>query len=87
METVIVERVYEEPFTDEQAMALKQRVGPCFEMRDVERQATFMSKDRLRAICIYRAPDAATVRDAHDQEGVPYAKIWTAFDLGEVIDR
>jgi hypothetical protein len=78
MEVVIVERVYDEPFTEEQVADLTRRAGPCFEMRRISLRSSYISKDRLRSICIYDAPDAASVRDAHDQEGFPYARIWAS---------
>jgi uncharacterized protein DUF4242 len=78
MELVIVERAYEEAFTDEQVADLVRRAGPCFSIRRIQRICTYASKDRRRTICIYQAPDASTVRDVHDQEGVAYVKIWSA---------
>ncbi|HYO93500.1 MAG TPA: nickel-binding protein [Polyangiaceae bacterium] len=78
MELVIVERLYEIPVTDEQMAELARRAGPCLELRGIRRLTSYRSKDRLRAICVYEAPDAGTVREAHDQQGVAYAKIWSA---------
>ncbi len=78
MELVIVERTYEQPFTDEQVADLVRRAGPCFAIRRIRRLTTYVSKDRRRTICLYEAPDASTVRDVHDQEGVAYVKIWSA---------
>jgi hypothetical protein len=78
MELVIVERAYEVPFTDEQVADLVRRAGPCFSIRRIKRLTTYASKDRRRTICLYEAPDASTVRDVHDQEGVAYVKIWSA---------
>lgn len=77
MELVVVERVYEQPFTDEQADALKRQAGPCFEMRRIKHLKMLRSKDRLRAICLYEAPDAAAVREAHEHGGFTYSKIWS----------
>ena len=77
MELIVVERVYEQAFTDEQAEALRRRAGPCFEMRRIRHLKMLLSKDRLRAICLYEAPDAAAVREAHEYGGFSYAKIWS----------
>lgn len=77
METVVVERVYEQPLSDEAFEALLRRDWPCFRMRRVKHLKTYLSKDRLRGLCFYEAPDAAAVREAHDQEGYAYARIWT----------
>ena len=78
MALVIVERVYEEPFTDERGESMVRRLGPCFSLRRITRLHSYISKDRLRTICVYEAPDASSVRDVHDREGVPYVRIWSA---------
>lgn len=75
-----MERVFDRPFTDEKAVELRRRAGACFEMRHVRLVRTLVSRDRLRGICIYEAPDAASVRDAHDLEDIPYARMWSAVD-------
>ena len=84
MELVIVERVYTSPLTDEKVQDLRRRVGPCFDIRRITWQRTYFSRDRMRSICLYRAPDASTVRDVHDQEGVPYVRIWSADEVNEL---
>ena len=63
---------------------LRRRVGPCFEIRRITWQRTYFSRDRMRTICLYQAPDASTVRDVHDQEGVPYERIWSASEVNEL---
>jgi hypothetical protein len=87
MELVVVERVYERPLTDQDLVAAVRRAGPCFSIRRIRRVQTILSKDRLRSICLYEAPDASVVRDVHDQEQLPYAKIWSAdtLDLSSLI--
>ena len=80
MELIVVERIYEEPLSDETAAELRRKAGPCFQLRNIQHRRMYLSKDRRRAICLYDAPDAATVRDAHEQEGFAYAKIWAAID-------
>jgi hypothetical protein len=77
MERVVVEREYEKPMSDEDLAASKRRAGPCFELRRVTHLGMYLSKDRRRAICVYDAPDAASVREAHEQENIPYARIWS----------
>jgi len=84
MELVIVERVYPSPLTDQRLEDLRRRLGPCFELRRITWQRTYFSRDRTRSICLYRAPDASTVRDAHDQEGVAYERIWSADEVNEL---
>lgn len=77
MERVVVERVYEDPMSDDDLAEVKRKAGPCFELRKVIHRGMYLSKDRRRAICVYDAPDAASVREAHEQENVPYARIWS----------
>lgn len=78
MELVIVERVFDEPLTAE-AVATMQRDGAaCYRLRRVKHLQTYLSKDGRRSICAYEAPDAATVREASEEQGVPYTRVWTA---------
>ena len=81
MELVVVERLYEQPLTDQDLADAVRRAGPCFSIRRIRRVQTIMSKDRLRSICLYEAPDASVVRDVHDQEHLPYSTLWTAATL------
>jgi hypothetical protein len=78
MELVIVERSYDQPLTDEIGASMTRRFGPCFSLRRIKRLISYISKDRLRTVCIYEAPDASSVRDVHDREGIPYLRIWSA---------
>lgn len=82
MELVIVERHFDQPFTEEQGATMIRRFGPCLSVRRITRLQSFISKDRLRTLCIYEAPDASSVRDVHDREGIPYVRIWSVDMLG-----
>ena len=78
MEHVIVERVFAEPVDMD---ALVQRAvanHSCYEMRRVKLLRTLLSRDRLRMVCEYLAPDAESVRDANINAGMPFERIWTA---------
>lgn len=83
MELIVVERRYERPITDQEVIEAVRRAGPCLAIRRIKRLQTILSKDRLRSVCLYEAPDASTVRDVHDQEHIPYVEIWSgdAFDF------
>lgn len=92
MELVIIERSYDQPLTDELAASMTRRFGPCFSLRRIQRLHSYISKDRLRSVCVYEAPDASSVRDVHDREGIPYVRIWSADmlsvpTLSDVLDR
>ncbi len=78
MELVIVERSYDQPYSDELGVSMTRRFGPCFSLRHIKRLHSYISKDRLRTVCVYEAPDASSVRDVHDSEGIPYIRIWSA---------
>ena len=78
MEIVIVERVFDEPLSEEQAAAMLRGAAECYRLRRVTHLHTYLSKDGRRAICTYEAPDAATVREASDEQGTPYSRVWTA---------
>lgn len=86
MELIVVERIFERPITDEEVIEAVRRATPCLALRRIKRVQTILSKDRLRSVCLYEAPDASVVRDVHDQEHIPYVKIWSgdAFDLSRL---
>jgi len=78
MELVIVERTYPEPVSEELGASMARRYGPSFSVQRITRLHSYISKDRLRTMCVYEAPDASSVREVHDREGIPYASIWSA---------
>jgi hypothetical protein len=86
MELIVVERIFERPITDEEVIEAVRRAQPCLDIRRIKRVQTILSKDRLRSVCLYEAPDASVVRDVHDQEHIPYVKIWSGdpFDMSSV---
>ena len=77
-EYVVVERQFPEPVTPEFfANALREK-GWCLDLHRAEYIEGYLAADGCRAVCVFRAPDAESVRLANNQAGVPYAKIWTA---------
>ena len=77
-EYVVVERLFPEPVTPEFfANALREK-GWCLDLHRAEYVEGYLATDGLRAVCVFRAPDAESVRLANNQAGVPYAKVWTA---------
>jgi len=77
-ELIVVERLFPEPVTPEFfAKALREK-GWCLDLHRAEYVEGYLATDGLRAVCVFRAPDAESVRLANDQAGVPYAKVWTA---------
>jgi hypothetical protein len=78
MARVIVEQVFSEPCTDERCAALARAVDACIEMRNGIWRRSSLSKDRLRMICEFEAPDAQSVREAFRSSGVAFERVWAA---------
>jgi hypothetical protein len=81
METVVVERDFEEPVTDSDLLAMAERASGCYENLRVTRVRSYLSLDRKRMVCEYLAPDAESVRNASDRAKIPYVRVWTATTL------
>ncbi len=77
MTTVVVERSFRHPLTDEQLQATGRRAGPCFELHGVAYLETFLAADRLRMCCVFDAPDAESVRIANRQSGAGFDVAWS----------
>jgi len=78
MELVVVERILDQPYTEEDLRALESRSATCLELHQVKRVKSYLSRDRSRLICIYSAPDAEAVRHANRMAGFGFESIWTA---------
>jgi hypothetical protein len=78
MELVIVERVFAEPVPADALQARLQTIEGCHTAHRVRFIRTLLSRDGLRAICEYEAPDAESVRAVNRQLNAPYERIWTA---------
>ncbi len=78
MPTVVMERLYEQAQTETQIDTTNQSIATCLDINGVTHLQSLVSPDRTRFICLFDAPDAATVRRAIDSAGVTYQKIWTA---------
>jgi hypothetical protein len=78
METVIVERTFEEPVDFGNLQALEDHARWCLDLHRVQFLQSFVSPDRRRIICIYEAPDAESVRIANQTAKLPFDRVWTA---------
>jgi hypothetical protein len=78
MARVMVEHVFTEPFTDDRYKASAEKLDPCLEVRNGAWRRSSLSKDKLRMICEFEAPDAESVRQALRSAGLSYEKVWTA---------
>lgn len=77
MELVIVERTMKEAMTLEAVIAAQQQNRGCHDLRNVRHLRSYVSGDGRRIICIFEGPDAASVRDANEQAGAPFDRVWT----------
>jgi hypothetical protein len=82
METVVIERWFEEPVAFQEIQDLEDAGSWCLDLYSVTFLKTFFSRDRKRMICLYEAPDAEAVRRAERQAKVPFDLAWT----GEPLD-
>jgi hypothetical protein len=78
MARVMVEQAFTEPLTDERYAVLAKQLDPCLEIRDGTWRRSSLSKDRLRMVCEFEAPDAESVREALRLANVPYERVWAA---------
>lgn len=81
MSLVIVETASEQPLTDAY-LEEADRIGlPCLQAHGVTWRYSLLSKDRDQMICIFDAPDAASVRNSYAKLGIQKRAIWA----GELI--
>jgi len=79
---VLVERRFEKPVTLQEIQHLEDAGSWCLETRDVHFVRTFFSAEQTRMICLYRAPDAESVRLAQRQARVPFREVWAFQAIG-----
>lgn len=74
---VVVERSWDEP-VDFATIAAREKAGAwCLQAHDVTFLRSFFSADQRRMICLYRAPDAESVRQAQIKAGMPFEAVWS----------
>jgi hypothetical protein len=74
---VVVRRRFDEPVELADIQAIEEKGAVCLEIRNVSFLRTFFSSDRKRMVCLYRAPDAESVRQAQIHAGMPFHDVWT----------
>jgi len=80
---VVVERTFPEPVDLADIAAIEEASAWCLDTRNVTFVRTFFSRDRKRMICLYRAPDAESVRAAQTEAQMPFDKVWSFQHLNE----
>ena len=79
MATIILEhRFASGPFDVERFNAAQQRNAPCLRAHGVRHTVSYVTRDGLRMICVFEAPDAEAVRRAARQLGLHYDGVWSA---------
>jgi hypothetical protein len=78
MSIVVIETIFDKPYTDEAHGEHADKLGPCLEAHGATWQRSYLSGDRLRMICHIEAPDAESVRASYRNAGVKFDKVWTA---------
>jgi hypothetical protein len=78
MSLVVVERSFEQPCKFEELQAQEDEGAWCLEQHSVRFIRTYFSRDKLRMICLYEAPDAESVRTAQRTIDMPVDRVWAA---------
>jgi hypothetical protein len=73
---VVVERRFEEPVTVESLQAIEDAADWCLRHHKVTFLRNYFSADQKNMICLYRAPDAESVRLAQQQANMPVNRVW-----------
>lgn len=74
---VLVERRFAEAAVLDELQAREDAFAGCLELHRVTFLRTFFSLDRRRMLCLYRAPDAESVRITQDTAGMPVERAWS----------
>jgi hypothetical protein len=73
---VAVSRRFEAPLEFEAVQALEDAAAECLRMHRVDFVRSYFSNDHRRMLCLYRAPDAESVRIAQHEARMPVDRIW-----------
>ncbi|WP_416140491.1 DUF4242 domain-containing protein [Halomonas sp. HK25] len=73
---VLVERAFPAPVTLAAIQAIEDAGAACLQNHRVRFVRTCFSLDRRRMLCLYRAPDAESVRLAQRLAGMPLERVW-----------
>ncbi|CAM3312932.1 nickel-binding protein [Halomonas lysinitropha] len=73
---VLVERAFAAPVSLAAIQAREDAGAACLQNHRVRFVRTLFSRDAKRMLCLYRAPDAESVRLAQHQAGMPLERVW-----------
>jgi len=78
MSKIVVEREFPEAVDPEEVAVMMRESAWCMEQYRIQHLQTLLSRDGLRALCIYDAPDLEAVRKANETAQLPHSRIWAA---------
>ncbi|HIK43864.1 MAG TPA: DUF4242 domain-containing protein [Leptolyngbyaceae cyanobacterium M65_K2018_010] len=78
MALVIVETLADTPLTPENPTETDYQILDCLGARMGTWQYSLLSRDRLRMLCVFEAPDAESVRESYRRAGGTFDRIWSA---------
>lgn len=73
---VVVERSFEAAASMDELQAREEAAAWCLQEHRVSFLRSFFSADRRRMLCLYRAPDAESVRLAQQSARMPVERVW-----------
>jgi Protein of unknown function (DUF4242) len=79
---VIGERNFAAPLTESDLAGLYGACAWCFEVHRVHRVRLIVAQNRRRAVALFRAPDAESVRLACQHAGTPLDRVWPCRRIG-----
>ena len=79
---VVVERSFDAPQAFERAHALEEAKAWCLEQHRVRWVRSYLSSDGRRMLCLYRAPDAESVRLAQREASLDFDVLWSCERIG-----
>lgn len=76
MESVIVERSFDKPMTEREDPSTVEAIMMCMDLHNVLFVESFVSNERRRAICHFKAPDVESVRQVLAGAGLTADAVW-----------
>ena len=76
MTDVILERHFDQAFMPEDLFAMAMESADCFDMHQMDWEASFLSTDGLKMVCNFRAPDVESARIALRQVNSDMSVFW-----------
>jgi len=78
MECVVVEVSYDQPLSEAALPEQVQAASWCFQLHQVAHRRAHLALDGRKSACVFRAPDAESLRIAMRQLGVADSLVWSA---------